>query len=128
MAMVSLFLERYDIEGHIQTIREAYRRKKRLMLDTIQATFPDEISCTNPSGGLFTWLTFPSGFDSADFMQEYALPKAKVAYVPGATFFPVHQEHNHARVSYSTQPDEQIVHGISALGQLLHTHLATSRR
>jgi 2-aminoadipate transaminase len=121
MHAVSLFLERYDLDAHIVRIRETYRRKKNLMLDTIRATFPDDVSFTDPSGGLFTWLTFPEGFDAARFMLERALPEAGVAYVPGATFFPVAQEANHARVSYSTQPDDAIVRGISALGRLLQS-------
>jgi 2-aminoadipate transaminase len=119
MAAVSLFLDTYDIDAHITSIRQTYRRKKDLMLDTIRTTFPQDIAFTEPSGGLFTWLTFPEGFDTARFMSDHALPEAKVAYVPGATFFPVEQEVNHARVSYSTQTDEAIVKGITALGRLL---------
>jgi DNA-binding transcriptional MocR family regulator len=119
MVAVSLFLDTYDIDAHIETIRQTYRRKKDLMLDTIRQTFPQDVSFTEPSGGLFTWLTFPEGFDTARFMAEHALPEAKVAYVPGATFFPLEQEVNHARVSYSTQSDEVIVKGMTALGQLL---------
>lgn len=124
MAIVSLFLEQYDIEEHIQTLRDVYRRKKQLMLDTIRRSFPEQVACTDPSGGLFTWLTFPEGFDTARFMREQALPRARVAYVPGATFFPLRQEVNHARLSYSTQPDAQIVKGITALAELLREQAA----
>ena len=74
---------------------------------------------TDPQGGLFTWLTFPERFDTEVFMRECALPLAKVAYVPGATFFPIRAEPNHARLSYSTQTDERIVEGISRLGAAL---------
>jgi len=119
MSAVALFLDRFDIDAHIGAIRETYRRKKNLMLDTIRRSFPQDVAFTDPSGGLFTWLTFPQGFDTTRFMAEHALPEAKVAYVPGATFFPLEQETNHARVSYSTQPDELIVKGITALGKLL---------
>ena len=119
MHAVSLFLDRFDIDEHIRAIRSTYRRKKDLMLDTIRATFPDDVSHTDPSGGLFTWLTFPVGFDAARFMLEHALPEARVAYVPGATFYPVQQETNHARVSYAQPPDGAIVKGMTALGELL---------
>ena len=119
MTAVSLFLDTYDIDAHIASIRQTYRRKKDLMLDTIRQTFPQDVSFTEPSGGLFTWLTFPKGFDTTRFMAEHALPEAKVAYVPGATFFPLEQEANHARISYSTQSDEIIVKGMTALGKLV---------
>lgn len=126
MAAVSLYLDSYDIESHIEEIRHVYRHKKDLMLDTIRASFPDDVSFTDPHGGLFTWLTFPASFDSERFMRERALPEAKVAYVPGATFFPLSAKPNHARVSYSTQPDERIVEGISRLGAALKTALVAT--
>ncbi len=119
MTAASLFLERYDIEEHVKSLRVTYARKKNLMLDTIRQTFPQDVAVTDPQGGLFTWATFPQGFDTAEFMLKHALPSAKVAYVPGATFFPVKQQVNHARINYSGQSDEMIVKGISALGQLL---------
>jgi DNA-binding transcriptional MocR family regulator len=123
-----LYLDSYDIESHIAEIRTVYRHKKDLMLDTIRQELPDEVSSTDPHGGLFTWLTFPDGFDAEVFLRECALPMAKVAYVPGATFFPLSPEPNHARLSYSTQPDERIVEGISRLGAVLHARSRSDRR
>ena len=89
------------------------------MLSTMRETFPDEISFTEPEGGLFIWLSFPVGFDATNFMKETLLPEGKVAYVPGATFFPVEQEANHARVNFSGVEDDRIVDGITRLGKLL---------
>ncbi|RRA50045.1 PLP-dependent aminotransferase family protein [Acidipila sp. EB88] len=123
MVAISLMLETFDLETHINTIRDTYRDKKALMLHTIREHFPASVHYTNPSGGLFTWLTFPEGFDSARFMLEYALPEAKVAYVPGATFFPIEVRRNHARLSYSSAPSQMITDGMTALGKLLQQHL-----
>jgi 2-aminoadipate transaminase len=119
MFAVSSYLDTFDIDQHIVSIREAYRRKKNLMLDTIRRTFPASVSFTEPSGGMFTWVTFPRSFDAGQFMMKYALPRAKVAFVPGASFFAVNEESNHARFSYSTQSDAAIVAGMTALGHLL---------
>ncbi len=124
MAATSLFLERHDIDMHIVKLRGVYARKKALMLDTIRRAFPQNVMATDPEGGLFTWLTFPTGFDTEVFMRSHALPLAKVAYVPGASFFPVVQEANHARFNFSGQPDEKIVEGMSALGTLLKHEFA----
>ncbi|MEP7203842.1 MAG: PLP-dependent aminotransferase family protein [Ilumatobacteraceae bacterium] len=125
MAAVSLYLDLYDIDGHIQTIRQTYRHKKNVMLQTIQEKFPDEITFTNPQGGMFTWLTFPDGFETERFMLDHALPLAKVAYVPGTTFFPLGNKPNYARMSYSMQTEERIVEGISALGAALKEFMTT---
>jgi len=123
MAATSLFLERYDVEAHIEIIRETYRRKKEAMLAAIRGSFPRAVSCTNPHGGMFTWLTFPAGFDTTQFLANEALPKVKVAYVPGATFFPVTEEINHARMSYTTQDHGTITRGVTALGKLVSSFL-----
>ena len=89
------------------------------MLATMTETFPDHVRWTEPEGGLFTWLTFPQGFDAAAFMAERLLPEAKVAFVPGATFFPVHQQPQHARMSFSGVADDRLVQGVTAIGTLL---------
>jgi 2-aminoadipate transaminase len=119
MAATSAYLARFDLDAHIARSVPVYRHKRDLMLRTMVETFPDGVSWTEPDGGLFTWLTFPQGFDAAAFMAEQLLPRAKVAFVPGATFFPVQQQPQHARVSFSGVPDERLVRGVTAIGTLL---------
>jgi 2-aminoadipate transaminase len=119
MSATSDYLSRYDIDAHIARAVPVYRHKRDLMLATMAESFPDDVQFTEPDGGLFVWLTFPPGFDATRFMAETLLPQAKVAYVPGATFFPVEQEPNHARLSFSGVPDERLVHGVTELGRLL---------
>jgi DNA-binding transcriptional MocR family regulator len=124
MMAASLYLERHDINAHIGRLRDAYRRKKNLMLSMIRQHFPQEVTCTDPEGGLFSWLTFPQGLDTERFMRDHALPHAKVAYVPGASFFCESAESNHARFNYSGQSDERVVEGMTALGQRLKQVIA----
>lgn len=119
MAAAAAYLERFDLDAHLVRIREVYRRKRDLMLETMAEHLPPSVEYTHPEGGLFTWLTFPAGFDATAFMRDIALPKARVAYVPGATFYPVEQELNHARVNFSGVSDERIVEGITRLGRAL---------
>jgi DNA-binding transcriptional MocR family regulator len=123
MAAVSRFLDMYDIDAQIARVREVYRRKRDVMITSLRKHFPQSVRFTEPDGGLFTWLTFPDGFDTARFMAERALPEAKVAYVPGATFFPIDGACNHARLSFSTQSDAAIETGMARLGALLRTAL-----
>lgn len=113
------FMDMYDIEAHIASIRKVYKKKKDLMLDAIDEFFPAQVSATNPQGGLFTWLTFPAHIDAAALMRDRVLPEAKVAYVPGAAFFPAQAEQNHCRMNYSCMPEDKIVDGIHKLGDIL---------
>jgi DNA-binding transcriptional MocR family regulator len=120
MAAASLFLDRYDLAAHIATLCSAYSTKKEAMLSAIRQHFPQDIVATDPAGGLFIWLTFPEGFDATDFMRNVALPQARVAYVPGATFFPLTPRANHARLNFSAPSLGDIQTGIAALGRALH--------
>jgi 2-aminoadipate transaminase len=115
MAAVSLYLDRFDVDAHIATMRPAYRHKRDLMLDILRTAFPDTVGFTEPQGGLFTWLTFPESFDTETFMRDVALPRARVAYVPGTTFFPATPEHHHARLNFSGLTDEHITDGLTRL-------------
>jgi 2-aminoadipate transaminase len=123
MAATSRYLSTCDIDAHIARAVPVYRHKRDLLLAAMAESFPAGVHFTRAQGGLFTWLTFPEGFDAAAFMAEDLLPKAKVAYVPGATFFPVIQEQHHARVSFSGLPDDRLTGGITRLGKLLHATL-----
>lgn len=121
MYAANTYMELYDIDQHIELLRKAYKAKKDLMLDTIRQTFPDNVSYTDPDGGLFTWLTFPESWDAGKIMNERAIPEAKVAYVPGEAFYGKDPEKNHCRVNYSCMSEEKIVKGITGLGKIFKT-------
>jgi 2-aminoadipate transaminase len=123
MAATAAYLDHYDIDAHIANACAAYRHKRDLALQTLAEALPPSVRFTRPQGGLFTWLSFPDGFDTASFMRDTLLPRAKVAYVPGATFFPGPQEPNHARLSFSGVADEGLVRGLGRLGELLRQEL-----
>jgi 2-aminoadipate transaminase len=123
MTAASLFLERHDLSAHIATLRTAYARKKEVMLDAIRQHFPQEVTMTDPEGGLFTWARFPDGFDATAFMRDHALPKARVAYVPGGSFFATTPRPNHARINFSAPSEDRIRQGIAALGLCLKSHM-----
>lgn len=119
MMAASRFLASFDIDAHTAEVNAAYKRKRQRMFDVLDASFPAAISYTHAAGGLFTWLTFPPGFDTAHFMLEHALPEAKVVYVPGAPFFACEPEKNHARFNFSALPEDRLVDGMTRLGEVL---------
>lgn len=123
MTATARFLTEFDLDAHLEAVRPAYRAKRDAMLGAMAESFPAGVQFTRPEGGLFTWVTFREGFDAAGFMAEQVLPKARVAYVPGETFFPTTspatQASHYARFSYASVPHEQMVAGIRRLGDLL---------
>lgn len=116
--LVNKYLENYDIDAHIETIRHLYKKKKDLMLSVMEKTFPDSVTWTEPQGGLFTWVTLPEDLDATVVLMR-ALKEAKVAFVPGAPFYPGGDDVHHFRVNYSGISELQINEGITRLGALL---------
>lgn len=113
----ALFMEKYKLDEHINKIKKIYRRRRDLMIETIKKEFPETVKYTYPSGGLFTWISLPEGYDSAEILIK-AL-KEKVAFVPGGSFFPNGGHPNHFRLNYSNMPEEKIIEGIRRLGRVL---------
>lgn len=114
---VNTFLEMYDLEAHIEKIKEVYRKRRDLMLETMRQEFPENVTFTHPEGGLFAWVTFPKEIDAAVLLKK-ALEE-KVAFVPGEPFYPNGGNANHARLNYSNMPEDRIVEGIKRLAKVL---------
>lgn len=111
------FLNKYDIDAHLEKIRGIYRAKCGLMLSEIEKNFSKKISVTHPQGGLFIWATLPDGCDMMGFCKKAV--EAKVAVVPGNAFT-VHEDDptSSFRLNFSTPTDEQLVKGCEILGKM----------
>lgn len=124
MRAAAAYLQKFDVDAHIAGMLPTYRRKRDLMLAAMASHFPAGTSWTRAQGGLFTWVTFPDRLDLADFQRDVLIPRAGVIVVPGTPFFADRPEANHARMSFSGVPDERLVDGIRAMGELLAEALA----
>lgn len=114
---VAKFLEVYDIEEHIEKLKKVYKKRKDLMIKTMEEEFPEGIKFTNPEGGLFTWVVLPKHINARK-LAEKALEK-NVAFVPGGSFFPNGGNENTFRMNYSNMDEERIVEGIKRLASVL---------
>lgn len=114
---VAKFLEEYDIEAHIEKLRTVYRKRRDLMIGTMEEEFPEEVKFTNPEGGLFTWVVLPEHIN-ARVLAEKALAN-NVAFVPGGSFFPNGGNENTFRLNYSNMDEEKIVIGIKRLAKAI---------
>ncbi len=112
------FVTRYDIDKHIQKLREVYGKKCKLMMECMDAHFPASVTHTCPQGGLFLFCTMPEQYDSKEVMQK-ALEHG-VAFVPGATTM-VNDKAKYStfRMNYSTASEEEIQKGVKILGDVL---------
>jgi len=112
--------KRGAVEAQIPRITEVYRRKRDLMLETMDISFPEEAEWNDPKGGLFLWVKMPGHVNTTEMLMEAV--NNGVAYIPGSNFFakPVH---NYIRLNYSFPSDADIVEGIQILGGMLKEKL-----
>jgi 2-aminoadipate transaminase len=111
------FLEMYDLDEHIEKIKKLYKKRRDLMIQTMEQHFPKEVKFTRPEGGLFTWAELPEHINTRELMKK-ALEK-NVAFVPGGSFFPNGGHENTMRINYSNMPEDKIVKGIKILAEVI---------
>jgi len=112
MAAVSLYLEHADYDAHLELNRRHYRAKRDHTAAALAAELPEEIGYSVPEGGLFLWLTFPEHVNTDRLLREHLIPRAKVAFVPGSSFYSESPEFNRGRLGFPTLPSDRISEGI----------------
>ncbi len=114
---IAKYLELYDIDAHIEKIREVYRKRRDLAIQTMEKLFPKEVSFTRPQGGLFAWVELPSSLDARTLLEKCL--EQNVAFVPGGSFFPNGGKENTFRINFSNMPEDRIVEGLTRLANIL---------
>ncbi len=114
---INKFLELYDLDAHVEKIKDVYRRRRDIMLSTMKECFPAGVKYTYPTGGLFTWVELPVHLNAREVFVK-AIEK-NVAFVPGGSFYPNGGNENTFRLNYSNMSEEKIKEGIIRLGGLL---------
>lgn len=110
------YLQNYSLEDHLSVIRKAYKEKKDAMVKAIEEYFPKSVRYTNPSGGLFVWLSLPEKWVGEDIMNECI--KEKVTVIPGSRFFADSSKKNNIRLSYATMDVDTIEEGIKRISKV----------
>ena len=101
------------LEQHVKLIRKVYRERKDAMLRALRDYFPEEVTWTQPHGGLFLWVTLPKSVNSRQLLDE-AL-RHDVAFVPGDPFFADGDKGSHMRLNFSNATPEMIREGVRRL-------------
>ena len=113
------FVTQVNFEEHLENLREIYKNKCALMLNSLKFAMPRSIQFTEPEGGLFIWGTLPLG-DMNAFCK--AAVQSKVAVVPGNAFSVDESKPSWSfRLNYSTPTDEQIEKGVEILAKVAKT-------
>ncbi|MCD4652136.1 MAG: PLP-dependent aminotransferase family protein [Candidatus Cloacimonetes bacterium] len=119
------FLQKGYLEKNIAKIIGMYREKRDIMLAGFREHMPEEVTWTEPEGGLFLFLTAPEYIDMGELFPK-ALEK-KVAFVLGSAFYCNGGGKNTARINFSFSTIEQIVEGVKRLASVLKEAIANHK-
>lgn len=111
------YLEHFDLDANIERTIQLYRRRRDVMLTKMEEFFPSSVSWTHPEGGMFLWVSLPEGLDAYEILDECL--KEKVAFVPGAPFFPNGGHENTLRMNYSASDSEKIAVGVERMAGVI---------
>ena len=101
-------------------VRPVYRARRDAMLRALRAEMPAGVTWSEPEGGFFVWVTLPERLDAGALLHR-AVEEAKVAFVPGAAFFPGREGANTLRLSFSLNDPERTAQGIARLAALVRS-------
>ncbi len=105
------------LDRHIHLIRRVYKERRDVMLAALDSYFPPGTDWTQPQGGLFLWATTPEGMDTTPLLKVAI--ENKVAFVPGAPFYPCGGGGNTMRLNFSNATPDNIRIGMARLGKVL---------
>jgi 2-aminoadipate transaminase len=105
------------LDEHVKFIRQVYKERRDVMMETMEEVWPKEMRWTHPEGGMFLWGILPPEMDAADVLKV-ALNQ-KVAFVPGGPFHPNGGGLNTMRINFSYSTPENIREGMTRLGLTL---------
>jgi 2-aminoadipate transaminase len=109
-ALGQRMVEEYGRAGHFDSgvprARALYASHWAALSASLDAHMPDGCTWSQPTGGMFTWVTLPAGLDTRDLRP--AATEAGVAYVPGKPFYVGDDGHNEMRLSFSHLDEGQL--------------------
>jgi 2-aminoadipate transaminase len=117
----------YPWQETLKELRDVYRERRDAMLDALAEHFPPEsgVTWTRPRGGFYVWVRLPGRLDAKAMLAKAI--SARVAYVPGGSFFADGQGGSNLRLSYCFPPSERIREGVRRLAGVVTEELELLR-
>ncbi len=120
-SLTQFFVAAYFASGrwqdYVHSLKEIYRRRRDVMLDSLAECFGPECSWTHPQGGLFIWATLPDYIDTTDLLAR-ALDE-HVAFVPGRAAYLDGRGGNSMRLNFSGVGEADIREGVRRIGEVV---------
>jgi len=98
-----------------------YHSKRDNMLRAFREHMPEEVTWTEPEGGLFLFLTLPEHMDAEKLF--YKAIEKNVAYVMGSVFHCDGSGKNTMRINFSFVPEDKAQEGVKRLAEAIRENM-----
>lgn len=116
--LAAMYLEDGTYYKALDSFREGYCRKQRLVCDALDGMRRWGVDYYRPRGGVYIWCALPDGIDSKQFADS-AYSRG-VAVMPGYVFYPSKKEgRGYIRINYSYETEERLAQGLELLRRTL---------
>ncbi|MDU7787969.1 MAG: PLP-dependent aminotransferase family protein [Veillonella sp.] len=115
--VVAKVLETIDYDAHLDNVRKVYKMKCEALLNAFEKYASSKVHLTQPTGGMFAWMTMPEDVD-CDVFFETCMDR-NVGIIKCGAFAADGAGEGHAfRLSYTVPTVEEITKGMEILGGL----------
>ena len=117
-AIAAEYLSGDYLAAQIPKIIDIYRPRQEALLRSMEEDFPADFSWTHPDGGMFVWVTAPTGFD-VGALYDLCIERG-AAFVPGRFFYTQPGAGvDTMRLSYVTNDEGTLSKGIAIIGEAI---------
>lgn len=113
-------LTHFDLDAHIQTIRDEYRSRMELMKSLLQNPRFADLRWNEPQGGMFFWVELPESIDATQLLKKAV--EQGVAFVPGMDFYAENPRRNTMRLNFTHTDSANMKIGLDRLAEALELY------
>jgi len=118
------YIEKGLLDVNLKKTVELYRQRRDYMISCFREFMPEGVTWTEPSGGMFLFVTLPPAID-ASVLLEKAIRK-KVAFVSGSVFHCNNEGHNTMRINFSFADKNDTCSGVQRLAATIREEMDRS--
>jgi 2-aminoadipate transaminase len=122
--IVARYIEKGLLDFNLKKTVDLYRQRRDYMLKCFRELMPEGVKWTEPSGGMFLFVTLPPSLDAAKLLEKSI--SNNVAFVSGSVFYCNNEGHNTMRMNFSFADEKDICEGIKRLSRVIREELASA--
>jgi 2-aminoadipate transaminase len=119
--IIARYIEKGLLEKNLRKTIALYAERRNYMISYLGKYMPENVTWTEPQGGLFLFVTLPGYIDSEAILRK-AIEK-NVAFVSGSSFFCNDSGRNTMRLNFSFSCPSDIEEGIKRLALVVREEI-----